>query len=438
MAAIENTTTSAEIALSAREVDFVSRFTANWDSLREIMGIANPVRKTPGTKLAASTAKVTLQNGAVNEGDEVPLSKAVVTPKVFQDIVLKKYRKAVTAEAVSKFGAAIAVQKTDDALLNELQGEILTNFYNFALTGSLTGTESTFQMAVAMAVGKVKNKFKSLRLNYNRIVAFVNDLDAARYLGAAQITTQTMNGVEYLKNFLGAETMILTSDVPEGKVVAIPADNIVNYYIDPSDADFKELGLDYYTGNGETNLIGVHKEGNYGRVMGETHVVMGAPFVESFVFHKFSFAVFSADFSFNGHLESGFLFEDAEGGFFFFFGSGIFNFYVLFGGRSVFCGKKGFVRVVFFVGNNAVFRFRNIFCFVYGTYGPVNGHPGGGHRTEKTDRKGGIETFSCKKTAETASFVVFHFYNHLFKKILLDLFLPKRKILFRSKNEKYG
>ena len=31
----------------------------------------------------------------------------------------------------------------------------------------------------------------------------------------------------------------------------------------------------YNTGDGETRLIGVHKEGNYGRVMGETHALMG-------------------------------------------------------------------------------------------------------------------------------------------------------------------
>lgn len=46
------------------------------------------------------------------------------------------------------------------------------------------------------------------------------------------------------------------------------------YYIDPSDDDFAELGLEYTTGNGETNLIGIHKEGNYGRIMGETHALM--------------------------------------------------------------------------------------------------------------------------------------------------------------------
>lgn len=275
MAAIPNTTTTAQITTSVKEIDFVSRFNRNWDTLREILGIMNPVRKTPGTKLVASKATVELQDGNVAEGDEVPLSQAKVEPVAFEDISLKKYRKAVTAEAVAKYGAAVAVQKTDDAFLVELQNEVLDDFYTFAQTGTLTGEASTFQMAVAMAATMVKDKFKKLRLDYTNIVAFVNTVDVGRYLGGAQITVQNRNGVEYIKDFLGVQTVIITSEIPENTVLAIPADNIVLYYIDPADGDFKALGLDYYTGDGETNLIGIHKEGNYGRVMGETHALMG-------------------------------------------------------------------------------------------------------------------------------------------------------------------
>lgn len=270
-----NTTTTAQITIQAKEIDLANRFTATWESLSEIMGIMRPIRKSPGTKLVSSKASVTLQDGAVAEGDEVPLSQATVEPVSFKDLVLKKYRKRVTAEAVEKYGAAVAVQKTDDALLNELQGVILDEFYEFALTGTLTGTEGTFQMAVAMAIGKAKDKFKKMRLNYGQIVVFANTLDVHRYLGATAISTQTSNGVEYLKNFLGADVLIASSEIPEGKVVAIPADNIVLYYIDPADGDFAALGLDYTTGAGETNLIGVHKEGVYGRASGDTHVLMG-------------------------------------------------------------------------------------------------------------------------------------------------------------------
>lgn len=275
MAVVPNTTTTNQITTPVREIDFVSRFESNWDALREILGIMNPIRKTPGTKLVSSRASIVLQDGAVAEGDEVPLSQANVVPVAYKDITLQKYRKRVTAEAVDKYGAAVAIQKTDDALLNELQGKVLDEFYEFALTGELTSNEDTFQMAVAMAIAKVKDKFKKMRLNYSNIVVFANTLDVGRYVGAANITMQTQNGVEYLKNFLGAETMIVSSEIPAGTVLAIPADNIVLYYIDPADGDFQQLGLVYTTGNGVTNLIGVHKEGVYDHVSGDTHVVMG-------------------------------------------------------------------------------------------------------------------------------------------------------------------
>lgn len=275
MAVVENTTTQAQITTEVRELDFITRFEQTWQALIDIMGIMRPVRKTPGTKLVASEAEIELQSGVVAEGDEVPLSQATVKPVYYEDLTLEKYRKRVTAEAVAKHGARIAVQKTDDALLTELQGNVMNRFYAFALTGTLTSEESTFQMALSMAVTMAKDKFKKLHLNYGSVVAFVNTLDAGRYLGAAAITTQTQNGIEYLKNFLGADVVIISSEIPEGKVIATPADNIILYYIDPSDGDFEELGLFYTTGSGETNLIGVHKEGVYGRVSGDTHALMG-------------------------------------------------------------------------------------------------------------------------------------------------------------------
>lgn len=275
MAVVSNTTTTAQIDASIREIDFVTRFENTWQALREILGVARPIRKTPGSKLVASKATITLADGTVQEGDEIPLSQATITPVTYEDIALKKYRKRVTVEAVEKFGASVAVQKTDDAFLNELTGEVLDEFYEFAQTGTLTGSEKSFQMAVAMAVTKVKDKFKKSRLNYGNIVVFVNTLDVGRYLGTANISMQTRNGIEYFKDFLGATTVIVSSEIAEGKVIAIPADNIVLYYIDPADGRYEELGLSYTTGGSATNLIGVHKEGVYGRASGDTFALMG-------------------------------------------------------------------------------------------------------------------------------------------------------------------
>lgn len=269
-----NTTLTTDITVEARELDFVTRFGANWDSLREIMGLMRPIRKAPGTKLVSYNATITLEDGNVPEGAVIPYSKARVDPVAYDDLTLLKYAKAVTIEDVNKYGATIAVQRTDEAFLNELQTQVLDEFYTFLQTGSMTSEESTFQMAVAMAIGNVVDKFKKMRKNASNIVVFVNTLDAYRYLGAADLTVQNAFGMQYIQNFMGAQTMILTSEIPENIVIAVPSDNIILYYTDPGDSEYAQLGLNY-TVQGETNLIGFHAIGNYSTAVGESYALMG-------------------------------------------------------------------------------------------------------------------------------------------------------------------
>ena len=269
-----NLTKVANIDAAAREIDFVTRFGTSWDSLREILGIMRPIPKTPGTTLRAYKAGITLQPGNVGEGEEIPYSQATVEPVYFQDIVLEKYSKAVSIEAVNTYGAEIAVQKTDDAFLNQLQSNILDNFYTFLQNGTLVSEEPNFQMGVAMAVGKVRDKFKKMRKGISRVAVFVNTLDAYRYLGGADISIQSMFGIEYIENFLGAGVMVFSSEIPQGKIIATPVDNILLYYVDPSNAQFGQLGLDYRV-QGETNLIGVHVDGNYSTAVGEVFALIG-------------------------------------------------------------------------------------------------------------------------------------------------------------------
>lgn len=275
MAVTNNTTKSENFNIDAKLIDYVEKFNASWEAWAEIMGIMRPIRKTPGTRLRSYKVNVDLSDAEYVEGDEVALSKANVTEVAHKDLELTPDRMRVTAKAVKDYGAEIAVRKTRSAFLNAVRGKVLDEFYAFALTGTLTGNEDTFQMAVSMAVAKVKDKFKKMRLNYGNVVVFANTLDVGRYLGAAQISTQTQEGIEYLKNFLGADTMIVSSEIPEGTVLAIPAENINLYYIDPEDGDLQELGLYYYTGSSDTNIIGVAQEGVYDHVSGDTHVLYG-------------------------------------------------------------------------------------------------------------------------------------------------------------------
>ena len=274
----EKLTTQADITVAAREVDFVTRFAQNWEALREILGIMRPIEKAPGTKLTsyqASMKSAALQGGAsVGEGDEIPYTEFQVEPVAYSDVTLEKYAKAVSIEAVTKFGAAVAVQKTDEAFLNELQNVVMARFYTFLATGSLTDAATSFQMAVAKSIGLVKDKFKKMHRNITGVVTWVNTLDAYEYLGAANLTVQTAFGIDYVENFMGAQTLILSSEIARGKVISTPIENIDLYYVNPANSDFAQLGL-VYTTDGETNLIGFHANGDYSHAVGESFALMG-------------------------------------------------------------------------------------------------------------------------------------------------------------------
>lgn len=263
-------------SVTAREMDFVTRFGDNWDALRNILGIMRPIRKTPGTSLVSYTAEIALESGAVEPGEVIPYSKATITQAAKADLTIEKYAKAVPIEDVNKYGAEIAVEKSDDAFLTKLQNVVLTKFYTFLKTGTLTKTATTWQDALAKAQGEVLNKFATIQKDVTAVVGFANILDAYDYLGTADITVQTQFGLTYIKDFLGYSTLFLlpATQIDRNMVIATPVENIDLYYIDPGDSEFARLGLNYTT-QGETNLIGFHAQGNYSTAVGESYALMG-------------------------------------------------------------------------------------------------------------------------------------------------------------------
>lgn len=276
MAAKTNLIMTNDIKVTAREIDFVTRFERNWEHLREILGIMRPIKKQPGAVLKSKYAEGTLQSGNVGEGEEIPYSKFVVKEKTYAEMTIEKYAKAVSIEAIKDHGYENAVQMTDDEFLFQLQTNVTSRFYDYLKTGTLTFTETTFQMALAMAKGRVENKFKQMHRNVTGVVGFVNILDVYEYIGAAEISIQNQFGFQYMKDFMGFNTIFLLSDseIPRGQVIATPVENIVLYYVDPNESDFARAGL-VYTVSGETNLIGFHTQGNYHTAVSEAFAVMG-------------------------------------------------------------------------------------------------------------------------------------------------------------------
>lgn len=273
----DNIITSNDIAVTARVEDFVTSFARNWQALQDVMGITRPIRMTPGTVLKSKYATGTLADASkIGEGDFIPRSKYTVDEKDYEPITIEKYSKEVTIEAVKKWGAAAAIDMTDEEFLVDLQDVVQGKFYARLKNAEHASAfkEKTFQMAVAMAIGKCKSEFKKMHRSVTGINVWVNTLDLYSYLGNAEITVQTAFGFTYVENFMGADKVFLSDELDRGQVIATPTNNINSYYVDPADSDYAALGLNYTT-DGVTNLIGFHVQGDYDHATGVSYAIMG-------------------------------------------------------------------------------------------------------------------------------------------------------------------
>lgn len=268
MAAETNLITSADLA-KAREVDFTYTFNQSIKKLMEALGVTRRIAKQAGTVLKAYKATGTLQDGNVAEGDLIPLSKYTTEPVNFEEITLKKWRKATSAEAIIEKGYSQAVTMTTDAMLKDVQKGIRKNFFDFLATGTGKATGSTFQATLAQAWGQLQVLFEDDEI---AAVYFMNPLDVADYLATANISLQTAFGMTYVKDFLGLGTVIFNSSVPKGKIYATAADNIVLYYIAVNGAD---LGEAFNFTSDDTGLIGIHETPDYTNMTASDTVVSG-------------------------------------------------------------------------------------------------------------------------------------------------------------------
>ena len=267
--AAETNLIKKEDLVRAREIEFVTLFGESIKKLVEALGVTRKIPKQAGYTLKAYKATGTLQDGAVAEGDLIPLSKYQTEAVSYAEIVLKKWRKATSAEAIIEKGYDQAVQMTTDRMLKDVQKGIRTDFFTFLATGTGEATGATFQAALAQAWGQLQVLFEDDSIE---AIYFMNPLDVADYLATAQITTQTAFGMTYVENFLGLGTVIFDSKVPQGEIYATAKDNIVLYYVPVNGAD---LGNAFSFTADQTGLIGIHEEADYKHMTAEDTVMSG-------------------------------------------------------------------------------------------------------------------------------------------------------------------
>lgn len=238
-----------------REVDFVNQFQhKSLAKLLEVLGVTRRIPMMEGTTMYYYTTTGELQSGKVAEGEIIPLSQYKTTKTPIGEITLDKWRKAASAEAIKKSGYNAAVRDTDAALLRDVQVSVRKNLFDFlngTITNSTPVTGSGLQAALAAAWGQLQVKFED---DTTQAVYFLNPLDISEYLANANVTTQTAFGMNYIQDFLGLGTVIVTSRITKGTFVATAKENFIMYYLTMNGDVATAFGL---TAD-ETGLIGIN------------------------------------------------------------------------------------------------------------------------------------------------------------------------------------
>lgn len=257
-----NVTTTAEENLitqeqmkKVREVDFVRQFQHNsLSKLLEVLGVTRRIPMMEGTTLYYYTTTGELQDGNVAEGEIIPLSQYKTTKTPIGEINLRKWRKATSAEAIKKSGYNAAVRDTDAALLRDVQVGVRKNLFDFlngTIPKSTTVTGTGLQAALSAAWGQLQVKFED---DTAEPVYFLNPLDVSEYLGNANISTQNAFGMNYIEDFLGLGTVIVSARITQGTFVATAKQNFIMYYLTMNGDVANTFGL---TAD-ELGLIGIN------------------------------------------------------------------------------------------------------------------------------------------------------------------------------------
>lgn len=267
-----NTITTADIAPEI-SVDMAYGLKDSVRKLREALGVTTMRKMDKGATIKIyKTTKVNTPE-QVAEGEVVPLTKFQRKLAQTIEVALKKYRKSTSGESIQADGFNNSVNETDAKMIAEIGKEIKQGF--FATINAGTGTAAagaTLQAAASQLWAAIENGYEDVETE-GSTVFFVNPLDAAAYLGSAQITIQEAFGLQYIKNFLGMGTLIISKEIAQGKPVATVSDNIKGAYI-AADGELAVFGYSF----DDTGLIGVNHSVASDRVSIDTNAISGVKF----------------------------------------------------------------------------------------------------------------------------------------------------------------
>lgn len=233
-------------------IDFVSKITSNITELQKVLGITEMEAMSAGTAIKIYKMEVVNDPEQVGEGETIKLTKVERKLARTIDLILKKYRRNTSAEAIQKVGRNMAINQCDEKLLTKIQKEIKQAFFDLLLEGEGTGVDGVgLQATLANAWGALNVYHEDEGVTP---IHFLSPLDVAEYLGNAQITMQNAFGLSYVEDFLGLGTVMVSPRVTKGKVISTAKENLHGAYIPANSGDVAQtFGLT----SDSTGLIGM-------------------------------------------------------------------------------------------------------------------------------------------------------------------------------------
>ena len=273
-AAEEGTTLSTDLA-PAISVDFVTRIAQNIVELQQLLGITDLVPMAAGTDVKIYKWTVEDLAEQVGEGEEIGLTKVKRTLANTITLDLDKYRRNTTAEAIQRVGRSIAINQSDEKLIQKVQKGIKGSLYTALKAGTGTATGANLQVVLANLWAKLQGYYEDEDVTP---VYFINQQDVADHLGTAQITMQTAFGFTYIENFLGLGTAIISPQVTVKKPIATAKENMRGAYVPMSGDVAQTFNLTADT----TGLVGMTHSTKTGNATVDTLLMSCVKFFPEF------------------------------------------------------------------------------------------------------------------------------------------------------------
>ena len=258
----ETNQTTATDVMKAASIDYINSFTKGTQKLMEMLGLFQPIVVPNGSTITTYKYTDDIKDGTVAEGDLIPLSKTTKAADQTITLILKKWRRSATAEAIQEKGREGAVNEADARLISGIQDALKKDLFKIITSTEKTSDKgASLQEAVANMWGKLYTLFEDYdgvtdpdAEGGDQFVFFVNPLDVAAQMGNAQVTMQTAFGFKYIKDFLGMGTAVVSANVTKGEMFGTAAKNLNFAYVPANGGD---LASTFGLTSDETGAIGI-------------------------------------------------------------------------------------------------------------------------------------------------------------------------------------